>query len=138
MTSKTGRRNDGLSSTGLEQVGDEVEFDVAASLEVVIEGEESGELGEELGVLSLEIGFVEQFNGSCDDFQGGFAGVFGFGEFGGEAGQVAGGSGEQLFGGGEGFGAGGGSAGEVRVTARIKNLDAGEDGGQEGGGGLGE
>lgn len=59
---------------------------MAASLEVVVEGEESGEFGEELGVLSLEIGFVEQFNGGCDDFQGSFAGVFGFGEFGGEVG----------------------------------------------------
>ena len=79
-------RNDGLSSAVLEQVGDEVEFDVTAGLKVAIEGEESGEFGEELGVLSLEIGLVEQFNGGCDDFQGGFAGVFGFGEFGGEAG----------------------------------------------------
>ena len=71
---------------GLEQVGDEVEFDVTAGLKVVVEGEESGKFGEELGVLSLEIGLVEQFNGGRDDFQGSFAGVFGFGEFGGEAG----------------------------------------------------
>ena len=42
----------------LEQVGDEVELDVTASLEVVVEGEESGELGEELGVLSFEIGYL--------------------------------------------------------------------------------
>ena len=59
---------------------------MTASLEVVVESEESGEFGEELGVLSLEIGFVEQFNGGRDDFQGSFAGVFGFGELGGEVG----------------------------------------------------
>ena len=43
---------------GLEQIGDEMEFDMAAGLEVVIESEEGGEFGEELGVLGFEIGFI--------------------------------------------------------------------------------
>lgn len=48
-----------LLGVGLEQIGDEMELDMAAGLEVVIESEEGGELGEEFGVLSFEIGFVE-------------------------------------------------------------------------------
>ncbi len=52
---------------GLAEVGDEVELDVAAFLDGVVELEESGEFCEKLGVAGFEVGFIEKFDGGGDD-----------------------------------------------------------------------
>ena len=131
---------------GLAEVGDEVELDVAAFLDGVVELEESGEFCEKLGVAGFEVGFIEKFDGGGDDVESLFAGFrFGFGEVGGKSGKVARGGRDEFFRLVEDFGLSGGGfcvdfwrGVEGVFEAGEENLGAGEDGREEGAGLLGQ
>ncbi len=130
----------------LAEVGDEVEFDVAAFLDGVVEFEESGEFCEELGVAGFEVGFIEKFNGGGDDVESLFAGFrFSLGEVGGDSGEVARGGGDELFRLVEDFGLSGRGfrvdswrGAESVFEAGEENLGAREDGREEGTGLFGQ
>lgn len=131
---------------GLAEVGNEVEFDVAAFCDGVVEFEEGGEFCEELGIAGFEVGFIEKFNGGGDDVESLFAGFcFGLGEVGGDSGEVARGGGDEFFRLVEDFGLSGGGfcvdfwrGVESVLEAGEENLGAGEDGREEGAGLLGQ
>ncbi len=59
----------------LAQVSDEVEFDVAAFFEGVVEFEEGGELNEKFAIAGFEIGLIEEVDGGGDDVESLFAGL---------------------------------------------------------------
>lgn len=61
----------------LAQVSDEVEFDVAAFFEGVVEFEEGREFNEEFAIAGFEIGLIEEVDGGSDDVESLLAG-FGF------------------------------------------------------------
>ncbi len=131
---------------GLAEVGDEVEFDVAAFLDGVVEFEEGGEFCEELCVAGFEVGFIEKFDGGGDDVESLFPGFrFGFGEVGSDDGEIARGGGDEFFRLVEDFGLSGGGlrvdfwrSVEGVFEAGEENLGAGEDGREEGAGLFGQ
>lgn len=67
---------------GSEQIGDEMEFDMAVLTEVVVKLDELGELGEEFVAPCLEITFIEELDGGGNDIEDVLAGGFAFGELG--------------------------------------------------------
>ena len=86
----------------LKHIRDDMELDMAVTLEVVVESKEVGEFFEELGLVGSEVGFVGEFDGGADDGEGEGAGVvFFLREVGGESEESFGVGDNELF--GEGF-----------------------------------
>ena len=135
-----------MNLRGSAEVGDEMEFDVAAFLDGVVEFEEGGEFCKELGVAGFEVGFIEKFDGGGDDVESLFPGFrFGFGEVGSDDGEIARGGGDEFFRLVENLGLSGGGfrvdfwrGVEGVFEAGEENLGAGEDGREEGAGLFGQ
>lgn len=135
-----------MNLRGLAEVGNEVEFDVAAFLDGIVEFEKSGEFCEKLCVASFEVGFIEKFDRGGDDVESLFAGFrFCFGEVGGKSRKVARGGGDEFFRLVEDFGLSGGGfcvdfwrGVESVLESGEENLGAGEDGREEGAGLFGQ
>lgn len=103
-----------------------MKLDMAVIIEIVVELEEVRELGEEFGIISLEVRLIEELDGGADDGESLLAGLrFGFGEVGGDGGELCGLGGDELLGGGEDFWAGGRSGIESISSLEVEGLGAG-------------